>query len=196
MMKTLIACAVLGAVASNAAASDNHAAHQSNYAGQEARAIKSLSPDDIAELQRGGGWGVAKAAELNGVPGPAHVLEMKTAIDLSDSQALAITTIRDAMKSKAIEQGYALIALEADLERQFQDRTIDDEKLRSLLGEIAGVRAALRFTHLSAHLKLLPILSEEQVASYNSLRGYGDDPCETAPDGHDLENWRRHNGCG
>jgi hypothetical protein len=46
----------------------------SNYVGQENWTLKSLSPDDIAELRRGGGWGLAKAAELNGVPGPAHII--------------------------------------------------------------------------------------------------------------------------
>ena len=52
----------------------------SKYKGQEHRDIKSLSTDDIAELQRGGGWGLAKAAELNGVPGPVHLLEMEKEI--------------------------------------------------------------------------------------------------------------------
>ena len=37
----------------------------SPYAGQETRTVKSFSPEDIAELRRGGGWGLAKAAELN-----------------------------------------------------------------------------------------------------------------------------------
>ena len=31
--------------------------HKSKYAGQENREIKSLSPNDIEELQKGAGWG-------------------------------------------------------------------------------------------------------------------------------------------
>ena len=46
------------------------------YAGQQARPIKSLSDDDIAALREGEGMGMAKAAELNGYPGPAHVLQL------------------------------------------------------------------------------------------------------------------------
>ena len=63
----------------------DHSGHSqvSKYGGQKGRAIKSLSADDIAELQRGGGWGLAKAAELNGVPGPAHLLEMKNEVPLT-----------------------------------------------------------------------------------------------------------------
>ncbi|MBL4876875.1 MAG: hypothetical protein JKY10_10340, partial [Cohaesibacteraceae bacterium] len=59
--------------------------HGSHYAGEENRAIKSLSNADIAELKRGGGWGLAKAAELNGVPGPSHLLKMKNQVGLDGS---------------------------------------------------------------------------------------------------------------
>ncbi len=62
--------------------SASHDTHRSKYAGEENREIKSLSADDIDELRNGGGWGLAKAAELNGVPGPAHLLEMKKEIDI------------------------------------------------------------------------------------------------------------------
>lgn len=55
-------------------AQHNHGA-QTPYAGMQNRAIKSLSDNDINELRRGGGWGLALSAELNGMPGPAHLLE-------------------------------------------------------------------------------------------------------------------------
>jgi hypothetical protein len=55
---------------------------QTPYAGMQSRAIKSLSDNDINELRRGGGWGLALAAELNGMPGPAHLLELKDKIPL------------------------------------------------------------------------------------------------------------------
>ena len=57
--------------------------YKSKYVGQEKREIKSLSESDIEELKNGGGWGLAKAAELNGVPGPVHLLEMKKEIGLN-----------------------------------------------------------------------------------------------------------------
>ena len=46
------------------------------YAGQQTRAIKALSDDEIAAFLNGEGMGFAKAAELNGYPGPAHVLTL------------------------------------------------------------------------------------------------------------------------
>ena len=64
--------------------------HRSDYAGQQKRAIKSLSKTDVDDLTNGRGWGLAKAAELNGVPGPVHLLEMKDEIGLTEQQVIAI----------------------------------------------------------------------------------------------------------
>jgi hypothetical protein len=46
------------------------------YAGQQTRTIKALPDDEIPALRNGEGMGVAKAAELNGYPGPIHVLAL------------------------------------------------------------------------------------------------------------------------
>ena len=63
-------------------AQHNHGA-QAPYAGMQNRAIKSLSDNDINELRRGGRWGLALSAELNGMPAPAHLLELKDQIPLT-----------------------------------------------------------------------------------------------------------------
>jgi hypothetical protein len=65
-----------------AAAAAGHA-QTSPYAGEQARDIKALSDQDIKELQSGHGKGLAKAAELNGYPGPAHVLELADELKLT-----------------------------------------------------------------------------------------------------------------
>ena len=176
--------------------SDAQHAHISKYAGQEHQTIKSLSPDDIAELKRGGGWGLAKVAELNGMPGPIHVLEMKQEIALNETQVTAITAVYEQMKAQAIQLGERLIALEQELESHFQQRTITDEQLRKSLDEIAQARKELRYIHLVAHLKTPEILSQDQNDTYNELRGYFmPDPCKNIPRGHDAAMWRKHNGC-
>lgn len=180
----------------SSAVTASESGHRSAYAGEEFRAIKSLSADDIAELRRGGGWGLAKAAELNGMPGPAHLLEMKDEIALDAAQVAAIEAIYDEMKAAAIAGGEKLIALEAELDRQFRDATITDDALHASLDAIAAARKALRYVHLSTHVKTPAILSPDQIAQYNKLRGYADpDPCANLPEGHDPEMWRKHNGC-
>lgn len=148
------------------------AEHESKYARQEQREIKSLSREDIGELRRGGGWGFAKAAELNGVPGPAHLLELKDRIPLSAAQIAKVSAIYVDMKARAINQGDRLIELERQLENLFRTGAISDTRLRALLGEIADVRGRLRYTHLVAHLAVSEFLTETQIARYNALRGY------------------------
>ena len=170
--------------------------HKSKYAGEEKREIKSLSETDIEELKNGKGWGLAKAAELNGVPGPVHLLEMKEEIDLSAKQIRAIEDIYKKMKQEAIPLGLELIELEMELNNHFANRTITDELLRQILQRIAQAHRQLRYVHLSTHLKTPDILKSEQITLYNKLRGYSsDDPCENVPKGHDPEMWKKHHNC-
>lgn len=179
-----------------AQAEEKQQSHVSKYAGEQKRALKSLSAEDIAELKRGGGWGLAKAAELNGVPGPAHLLEMKDEIPLDHAQVAAITKIFEQMKAQAIQQGERLIVLERELESHFQQGTITDAILRSSLDVITEARKELRYIHLATHLKTPDILSQDQIKKYNELRGYSaPDLCTNIPEGHDAEMWRKHNGC-
>jgi len=74
------------------------------------RAIKSLSDDDIKELRRGGGWGLALAAELNGMPGPAHLLELKDQIPLTDDQVAKTQALLNDMRQAAIPMTLARIS--------------------------------------------------------------------------------------
>lgn len=173
----------------------HHSGHASPYAGQERREIKSLSREDIAELERGGGWGLAKAAELNGVPGPAHLLEMRKEIGLSADQIAQLEVIFKDMQQKAIVEGKRLIEREKALEEAFRAGPVSDAALRKLLADVEASRSALRYVHLAAHLTSPPHLTAEQIKSYNKLRGYDGDPCASVPAGHDPKMWRLHNGC-
>lgn len=145
----------------------------SPYASEESRAVKSLSAEDIAELRRGGGWGLARAAELNGMPGPIHLLELKDDIPLTREQVSAITTVYERMREAAIAEGEHFIAAERALDDAFRAGTVTEESLRTLLAEVARSRARLRFIHLSAHLETPALLTHDQIARYDALRGYG-----------------------
>lgn len=169
--------------------------HRSPYAGMQVREIKSFSNEDLAQLRAGHGWGLSLVAELNGVPGPRHVLELQRELGLSKRQIVAIQAVYDRMKEAAVPLGVKLIRLEAQLDRSFAGGAIDSESLQEQLATIAIVRRDLRFTHLAAHLATPNILSAEQVRLYTTLRGYGDDPCSSVPPGHDPVMWRKHNGC-
>src|SRR5256885_2969887 len=100
------------------------ASAQTPYAGMQARPIKALSDQQVADLKAGRGMGLALAAELNGYPGPMHVLELADRLQLSDPQRAKVAELIAAMKAEAIPIGERLIVQEADLDRQFADRTI------------------------------------------------------------------------
>src|SRR6188768_1977014 len=75
---------------------------QTPYAGMQTRPIKALSEQQIADLGAGRGMGLALAAELNGYPGPSHVLELADALELSADQRTRVKVLFDAMKAEAM----------------------------------------------------------------------------------------------
>jgi Spy/CpxP family protein refolding chaperone len=143
------------------------------YAGLQGRSVKALSDQQIADLKAGRGMGLALAAELNGYPGPMHVLELATSLGLSDDQRAKVTGLVDAMKQEAVPLGERLIAAETALDRQFADRTITASSLGEATRDIASLQGELRLAHLKYHLATLELLTPEQAARYSTLRGYG-----------------------
>jgi len=152
------------------AATHQHAA--SPYAGQEGSEIKAVSADEMKALREGTGMGLAKPAELNHYPGPRHVLDMKEEIGLSEAQTARLQAIFDRMHSTAVVLGGQIIAKEKALDEEFASGTIDKSTLADLTTRIGALQAALRAVHLSAHLEAKDVLTPEQVAKYDSLRGY------------------------
>jgi hypothetical protein len=146
----------------------------SAYAGEETREIKSLSDEEIGDLRKGAGSGLAKAAELNGIPGPSHLLELKDEIQLDPQQTAAIQIISDHMRSDAVSEGNHLISYERALDLEFKNGTITDDALSKMIAKIEESRGRLRYIHLSAHLKTRLLLTVDQIDRYNSLRGYAD----------------------
>jgi hypothetical protein len=143
------------------------------YAGLEQRAVKALSDQEIADLREGRGMGFALAAELNGYPGPVHVLEHADALKLSAEQREQTRALFAAMKAETVPLGERLIAQEAALDRAFAGRTVTPQTLAEATVTIGATQAALRAAHLRYHLVQIEVLSQEQVGRYNELRGYG-----------------------
>lgn len=169
--------------------------HSAPYAGQDQREVKSLSRADLDSLRRGLGWGLAKAAELNGVPGPLHVLELAEALKLTAEQKKKTESIYVEMRTSAQELGHRLIEEEKQVDQFFQTGAADHGRLKQLVSTVGHTRSELRLVHLRAHLHMRPILTPKQLALYNELRGYDSAPCQAVPPGHDAEMWHRHNGC-
>ena len=165
------------------------------YAGLQDRGIASLSEQDIAQLRSGGGWGLALPAELSGLPGPKHVLELRDELDLTPQQIAEVEAIYEQVQAEAIEIGLRFIDAEAAITQIFRQGDVDPEALKRALETAEGLRSDLRFAHLSRHQQTADLLTPEQIEAYNIARGYADDPCANVPEGHNASLWREHNGC-
>lgn len=148
--------------------------HTSPYAGMETRDIKALSDADVEGLLSGAGMGYAMAAELNGYPGPKHVLELANELGLTDEQREQTEVLYAAMQREAIVFGKKLIALEAELDAAFASNEIDSGLILALTAQIGAVEGMLRAAHLKTHLEMTPLLSMHQRHMYQQLRGYGE----------------------
>ena len=177
---------LLASVAASAAQAD-----PSPYAGEQQRAIKALAPAEIEDLRAGRGMGLAKAAELNSFPGPAHVLELADRLDLNAEQRARTAALMRDMQVDAQRIGAAVIAAEQALDRAFAERRIDDGALRAQLAEIASLQGELRYVHLRTHLVQTAILTPEQVRQYDVLRGYTN-PAAAPAQGHGGHGSRKH----
>ena len=161
--------ALLAIVAATAASS---AQTTSPYSGQEQRAIKALSDEEIRDLLEARGMGLAKAAELNAYPGPLHVLQLANELGLSDAQRKATDSLYANMRQRALSIGRQIIEAERTLDRAFANDAIEPATLRSQVSAIASLQGELRAVHLEAHLAQRALLTPEQIARYDVLRGY------------------------
>jgi Spy/CpxP family protein refolding chaperone len=143
----------------------------SSYAGQQERAIKSLSAQDTQDWLDGKGMSLAKAAELNGYPGPMHTLELAAPLQLSDAQRDASKKLMMTHKDEVRRLGADLVQAERDLDQAFVKRSIDQASLKAMTQRIGELQAAIRESHLSMHLLQTAILTSKQVAQYITLRG-------------------------
>ena len=167
-MKTLLLAAA-GCLAASLASAQTH----QPYAGLEARPVKSLSEQQLADLRAGRGMGLALAAELNGYPGPAHVLELADQLGLSAEQKARVGELFAAMKAEAVPLGEQLIAEEAALDGLFAGHRATPASVAAATAEIGETQAKLRTAHLKYHLSTLEVLQPPQVQRYAELRGYG-----------------------
>lgn len=166
----LLAPALAGCL--DPAGDDSAPAARSPYADLNG-SIRAMTPEEIDVLANGKGGGYALPAELNGYPGPRHVLDLKDALKLTADQERAIARLFAAMEDEAKEAGARVLAEHAALEAAFRNRTITDAELEARGAALAAAYGEVRLVHLRAHLATIDVLTPHQVALYNEARGYG-----------------------
>ncbi|UCH74344.1 MAG: hypothetical protein JSU82_00320 [Rhodospirillales bacterium] len=145
----------------------------SPYAGEEQRVVKALSDEERQGLLEGAGLGYAKAAELNGWPGPLHVIELQETLALTPNQLQAMESLWQEMKSEAIPLGRQLVEAERALDLLFAAGRPSAAEVEAATANIAALEGRLRAVHLVAHLRAAPILTRHQTMLYRRTRGYG-----------------------
>lgn len=135
--------------------------------------VRGLSAQEVSDLLAGAGAGYARTAELNGYPGPRHVLEMRAALELTPAQVRTTEATFAAMQVQATRLGSEIVERERALAARFAGRAIEERELAAAVDTLAGLYGRLRATHLAAHLATAAALTDAQIAQYNALRGYG-----------------------
>ena len=155
-------------------------AAESPYAGRYdlTAPIRALTPEEVAQIERGEGAGFALPAELNGVPGPRHVLDLAHELGLSHEQMMRVQAVYDEMRAAVIPAGRRYLEAERALEEDFRTGALTEADLPGRVAEVKRLEAELATAHLVAHLKTAKVLTPEQIAAYNRLRGY--EPGRTA----------------
>ena len=142
------------------------------YADLARRRVKALSEEQAAELLAGRGMSLALAAELNGYPGPMHVLEHAAALGLTPEQRARAEELRRAMEGEARAIGARIVASEEELDALFARGEADAGRLAALTAALGALGGRLREAHLAAPIGMREALSPEQRAAYARLRGY------------------------
>ncbi|MFO7892187.1 MAG: periplasmic heavy metal sensor [Longimicrobiales bacterium] len=164
----------LGAPGPAAAQHEGHAM-DSSYAATGSDTVQTLTADEVAALLEGAGMGLARPAEMNGYPGPRHVLDLADSLALTPEQAEQVQAIFRAMHHRAVELGREIIDAEKRLDAAFAGDA-DAPALQAQVTALARLRGELRWTHLRAHLETVEVLTAHQRHSYDRLRGYGSHP--------------------
>lgn len=162
-LEFVLAGLLLGAVAAHA---------QPPYADLANREIKALGVEEIAGLEAGRGLGFALAAELNGWPGPKHVLELAEMLGLDQPTRDRVESIRQEMAREGQRLGAEIVAVERAIDEIFvtAKSPTEAEAAAVLVARAASLRGELRWVHLAAHLATRPLLTAEQLAHYERAR--------------------------
>jgi len=152
----------------------SHRETESGYANRfdATAAIRSLTPEQVGQIERGEGAGFALPAELNGVPGPRHVLDLAAELDLTPAQVAEVEAVFAAMRAESITAGGRYLDAVLALEEGFRDGTLTADDLPARVAEVKRLEGELATTHLAAHFETAALLTPEQIAAYGRLRGY------------------------
>lgn len=132
--------------------------------------LRHLEQGQLQGLLSGAGMGQAKAAELNGYPGPKHAIELSRELALTPAQVDQLRDLKTETIARAMALGRQVVEEEKLLQQVFAAGRIDTGKLDQVVTRISMLRGQVRFIHLSAHLRAAELMTAQQVEKYQALR--------------------------
>ena len=164
------------AVAPIPASAQHHHHQASPYAHTRSNDVPTLTPDEVRELRNGEGMGLARPAELNRFPGPKHLLELASELDLDPAQIRRIEAIHEKMRAQAIAKGDDILMAERRLANLFASAAVGEQPsvadVKRITEHLGIMRGQLQAIHLLAHVESARELTAEQIEEYDRLRGY------------------------
>ena len=154
-------------------------AQQQQSGGQQSggSGMKCMKKDMKKGMKKGmkkkgmqGGHGAGHLAEMNGYPGPKHVLEFIEELDLSAEQVSQLRKLRTEVTVQSLELSDQIKDLRTKLKGVFAEKKATENGVRTIVSEISELQGRLDMVHLAAHLRAKGILSDEQTAKYYNLR--------------------------
>ena len=100
------------------------------------------------------------------------MLQLANELGLSDAQRKGTDALYANMRQRALSIGRQIVEAERTLDRAFANGAIEPATLRSQVTAIATLQGELRAVHLEAHLAQRSLLTPEQIAQYDVIRGY------------------------
>lgn len=143
--------------------------------------VQGLSAQEVDDLVNGRGAGYALTAELNSYPGPRHVLDLAQDLNLSPRQRQQVETIFRQMNTEAKQVGQEIVELERQFSDVFAQGRVTASDIEAQTQQLATLYGQYRSIHLKPHLEVQQLLSPEQIAQYDQLRGYGNSPIQSVP---------------
>ncbi len=127
---------------------------------------RSLTPEEIDQIRRGEGAGFALPAELNGLPGPRHVLDLAHELHLSHEQQMQVQRLYDEMRAAVLPAGEAYLAAVEALEQDLHEGRLSKNALAERVAGVYRLEGNLASAHLVTHLRTAQILTADQIDQY------------------------------
>ena len=138
---------------------------------EQDRNIKALTEQEVEGYLTGEAMGLATVAEHNQHPSPRNVLALADELGLEEGQRRRVQRIAARLQADAIALGEKIVAKERELDLLFAGQQAEDDAVDTLVRESGELQIALRLAHLQAHLDTKALLTAEQIAHYDQLRG-------------------------